>query len=366
MMSDCGPRGQVRWLLAAGGVVDGACSPLENLLDGLLTDMKVSPWMLESDANALTEAVSQPAELEAHAGPTSVERWTGLVAAIVPFIGFVAAVITFWGNGLSGLDLTLLFVMYAVTMVGVGTGFHRYFTHRSFEAPMPIRVALGIAGCMAAQGPVSFWVGFHRIHHARSDSAGDPHSPVVNRNGWWQRVRGFCYAHTGWLFFHQIDRWDRLNAAFDVLTDPVIRFIDRLYFVWIALGLAIPALLGGVISGSWEGAWTGFLWGGLVRLFLVHHSEFSINSICHLFGPRPYETQDMSRNNPWIGIIAFGDGWHNNHHKFPTSAMHGLRWWQVDLNGYLILILEKLGLARNVRRPSREEIDKVRRTAPRD
>ena len=292
-------------------------------------------------------------------GASTTERVVATFEVTVPLAGFVLAVILLWGRGVSGLDLALLLGMYVITMVGIGAGFHRYFTHNSFETSTPIRIALAIAGSMAGQGPVKYWSGLHRIHHSRSDKPGDPHSPHLHGDGWWGRTRGFMYAHVGWIFFHKVESDERARCVFDLLMDPVIHRIDRFYLFWVFLGMAIPAALGGLLTGSWMGALTGLLWGGLVRMFLVNHSEFSINSICHLFGRRPYDVRDRSRNNPWVGILAFGDGWHNNHHKFPTSALHGLKWWEFDLNGRLILMLEAVGLVWNVKRPTKEMMEKA-------
>lgn len=294
-----------------------------------------------------------------HIGPTTSERIIAAVEVVVPLAGVVVAISLLWGRGVSGLDLALLTVMYSVTTIGIGAGFHRYFSHDSFETYGPVRAALAIAGSMAGQGPVKFWVGLHRIHHAKSDQKGDPHSPHLHGEGLAGRLRGFVYAHIGWNFAHDADSKERAWCAMSFRGDRLIRIIDKLYLFWVFLGLALPAAIGGVVTGTWWGAFTGFLWGGLVRMFLVNHTEFSINSICHLYGPRPYQSRDESRNNVWVGLLAFGDGWHNNHHKFPTSAMHGLEWWQFDLNGYLILVLEKLGLAWNVKRPSPQTLEKA-------
>jgi len=294
-----------------------------------------------------------------HIGPTTAEKAIAAVEVIVPLAGVAVAVVLLWGRAVSALDLALLAVMYTITTIGIGAGFHRYFSHDSFETIKPIRAALAIAGCMAGQGPVKYWVGLHRIHHAKSDKPGDPHSPHLHGDDLSGRIRGFLYAHIGWNFQHDVDSAERAWCASSFRGDRLIRVIDRLYLFWLFVGLVLPSAIGGLATGTWTGAATGFLWGGLVRMFLVNHTEFSINSICHLFGSRPFESRDESRNNVWVGLLAFGDGWHNNHHKFPTSALHGLKWWQFDLNGYLILTLQALGLAWNVKRPAEHILERA-------
>lgn len=284
------------------------------------------------------------------------ERILGLVEVAVPFAGAGAAVLLLWRRGVHPLDLWLLAGMYSLTLIGIGVGFHRYFSHRSFETSLPVKILLAVVGSMAAQGPVHWWGSIHRIHHARSDQAGDPHSPNLHGPGLRGRLKGLVYAQFAWLFLHDLREGDGRRHGMDLALDPTLAAIDRVYLIWVFLGLAIPAAVGGLVTGSWAGAATGLLWGGLVRIFLVHHSFWSINSICHLYGSAPYPSRDSSRNNPWIGLVAFGDGWHNNHHMFPAAAVHGFHWWQVDVNGYVIRLLEAVGLAWEVKRPSRDQI----------
>lgn len=259
-----------------------------------------------------------------------------------------------WGRGFSWVDLTLFVVLYFASGIGVTLGFHRLFTHRSFETVRPIKHLLGILGSMSAEGPLLHWTADHRRHHQHSDRENDPHSPHGFGEGARAVLRGFWHSHMGWLFTYagpEISRY-----APDLQKDRGLRIISDLFVLWVALGLLIPALIGGVVTQSWMGALSGLLWGGLARLFLVHHATWSINSVCHLWGQRPYESDDESRNNVFFGVMGFGEGWHNNHHAFPASARHGLRWWQLDLTWLLLCVLVWCGLAWKVRLPSRQAI----------
>jgi stearoyl-CoA desaturase (delta-9 desaturase) len=269
---------------------------------------------------------------------------------IIPFVAIIAAIVLLWGRGINALDLWMLIIGYALTVLGITVGYHRLFTHRSFETSAPVRFLLAVFGSMALQGPVIQWVAIHRRHHQESDRDGDPHSPHVFGGGMVGMLKGMWHSHIGWLFHP--DPVDINRSVRDLLADPAVRAADRYFWWFVLLGLAIPAAIGGIASHSWIGAATGLLWGGLVRMFLMHHATFSINSVCHIWGTRPFKNTDHSRNNPIFGLVSFGEGWHNNHHAFPTSARHGLRWWQVDISWYFIRTLALLGLAKNIRRPS--------------
>jgi stearoyl-CoA desaturase (delta-9 desaturase) len=279
------------------------------------------------------------------------ERRIALVVVLTPFLALVLAIVLLWGRGVGPIELGLLAGMYSLTMTGLTAGFHRHFSHNSFQATPAVRVGLAILGSMGAQGPVLYWAAIHRRHHAFSDRQGDPHSPHLSGEGWLGWLRGLWHAHVGWLFVHEVTDWGRY--VLDLLRDRMVYRINRLYFVWVLLGLAIPAALGGLLAWSWEGAGLGLLWGGLVRVCLCQHTVWAVNSLGHLYGSAPYRTQthDESRNNFWLSFAAFGDNWHNNHHAFPYSAMHGLRWWQIDLAGYLIRGLRLLGLVWDVKAP---------------
>jgi stearoyl-CoA desaturase (Delta-9 desaturase) len=288
-----------------------------------------------------------------------LERRIALAVVIIPFLGLVAAIALLWGLGIGWLELGLLAGMYTVGIVGIGVGFHRHFSHGSFQTTPVIRWTLAVMGSMAGQGPVLYWAAIHRRHHSCSDQPGDPHSPHLHNAGVGGWLRGFWHSHTGWLFHHEITDWGRY--IIDLLRDPVLFRINRLYFVWVFLGLLIPAAIGGAVTGTWMGAFLGFLWGGLVRICLGHHTTWSVNSLCHLFGSRPYRSNDESRNNFLIALPAFGEGWHNNHHAFPYSAYHGLEWYQIDWNGLCIRVLKLLGLAWNVKVPSARALEEARK-----
>jgi stearoyl-CoA desaturase (Delta-9 desaturase) len=275
------------------------------------------------------------------------QRIGNLLGVAVPFAGLVAAIILLWGSAVGVADLAVLAVGYVVSGIGVTVGFHRLLTHGAFRTWRPVRYLFALAGTLSVQGSVIDWVADHRMHHAHADEDGDPHSPYGFGTGIWASVKGLWHAHVGWLFArgHQADH-DRF--APDLVEDPGMVAIDRLFPAVVAAGLAIPAALGYLVSGTPRGALTGLLWGGLVRVFLLHHVTFSINSICHFFGRRRFATDDHSTNVFWLAVPSFGEAWHNNHHAFPRSALHGLRWWEVDLGGVLIRGMRRLGLAWDV------------------
>jgi stearoyl-CoA desaturase (delta-9 desaturase) len=258
-----------------------------------------------------------------------------LVAVVGPLIATIYAIGLLWQRAVNWSDITLLLIMYSLTALGVTIGFHRMLTHRSFQPHPIVKFILLVLGSMSLEGPAIEWAATHIKHHAQSDRDGDPHSPV----------EGFFHAHVGWLFKAEV--FDPKTYCRHLLEDPMVIFVSRTFFLWVVLSLLIPFAVGG---------WTGLLWGGLVRIFLAHHVTWSVNSVCHTFGKREFETTDQSRNEWVIGLLAFGEGWHNNHHAFPRSAFHGLHWWQFDLSGYVIWALERLGLVRDVHRVSPELI----------
>ena len=298
-------------------------------------------------------ASTRVARMDLPAGRQSVSLLThglNLTAIVLPFAGAVAAGLLLWGWGFSWVHLGLLLGMSAITSVGVTVGYHRLFTHRSFETIPAVKCVLAVFGAMAVEGSIVKWAATHRLHHRCSDRPGDPHSPHEHGEGAWATLRGIWHAHVGWIFDR--DPENLYRHAADLVADRLTRFLSSLWTVWAIVGLLLPALLGGLLTWSWTGALLGFLWGGLARVFLVHHITWSINSVCHLWGSRPFDTPDESRNNLVFGVLGLGEGWHNNHHAFPTSARHGLRWWQFDLSYLLIRLLERLGLAWDVRVPS--------------
>jgi stearoyl-CoA desaturase (Delta-9 desaturase) len=308
-------------------------------------------------------AVVVPGIAQANRRARTLERRIALVVVILPVVGLVAAIVQLWGRAVGPVDLALLAGMYFVTSIGIGIGYHRLVAHGSFQTVGPIRALLAVFGSMAAQGPILYWAAIHRRHHSCSDQPGDPHSPHVGQGaGLGGLLRGFWHAHVGWLFAHEITDWSRYGI--DLLRDRTLFVINRLYFLWVVLGLALPAAVGGALTRSWHGALTGLVWGGLVRIFLVHHVTWGVNSICHIYGTTPFRSRDESRNNAWLALPSFGEAWHNNHHAFPFSAVHGLRWWQVDLNAGMIRGLEALGLAWNVKVPTPKMLREARIAPP--
>jgi stearoyl-CoA desaturase (Delta-9 desaturase) len=300
---------------------------------------------------SIAARVHVPASREGAPEPLS----TGMLiatftAVIVPFLGLVAAVVLLWGRGFSWVDCGLLLGMTALTGQGITVGFHRLFTHRSFETNRVVQFVLAALGSMTLQGPLLKWVAMHRRHHQFSDTPADPHSPHHGGPGLLGLLRGFWHAHLGWLFDADPPNLDRYTT--DLRRSRLLRVMSALFVPWVAVGLLVPSVLGGLLTGTWTGALFGLLWGGLVRIFLTHHVTWSINSVCHLWGGRPYPGHDHSRNNVLFGFLGMGEGWHNNHHAFPTSARHGLRWWQMDVTYYVIRALALLGLAWNVRLPA--------------
>src|SRR3954447_6255227 len=288
---------------------------------------------------------------------------TGAITAI-PFIALILVGWQLWNKALNWSDLIVFFLMYVLLGFGVTVGFHRHLTHRAFKAKRWVRGTLAILGSAAIEGPVISWVADHRKHHAFADVEGDPHSPHVDHGvGLKGALRGLFHAHVGWLFIHT-HRGNRERYAPDLLKDPLISWIDRTFVLWVTAGLVFPFLLGWLIGGSLHTALTGLLWGGAVRMLVVHHVTYSINSLCHFFGRQAFDTKDESRNLTWLSLLSFGESWHNNHHAFPTSAVHGLRRWQIDPSRYVIRGLEKLGLAWDVVRisPERQARKAVGRT----
>jgi stearoyl-CoA desaturase (Delta-9 desaturase) len=288
------------------------------------------------------------------------QRVAMVFATLLPLAGVGLALYGLWGWGVGPVDIGLLLGMYFFTGFGVTVGFHRLFTHQSFKAPTPVRVLLAVAGSMAIQGAVIDWVATHRRHHAYSDRLGDPHSPHVDAaGGTVGLMRGLWYAHVGWMFAPEatVQRaW-----APDLLRDPAIARVSRWFPYFVGATFVTPAVLGGLLTMSFTGALTGLLWGGLVRVFLLHHVTWSINSICHVFGTRPFESHDEARNNPVMALIGFGEGWHNAHHAFPASARHGLRWWELDTSWIVIRTLSLFGLARDIKLPSAKQMARRQR-----
>jgi stearoyl-CoA desaturase (Delta-9 desaturase) len=286
------------------------------------------------------------------------DRIATAVVTILPVLGVAVVAWQSIKSGMHWWGLVGFLVLYALTGLGVTVGFHRYFTHRSFQTTRPIRALLAILGSAAIEGPVIAWVADHRKHHAFSDRKGDPHSPHVGHSHKrFKALRGLIHAHLGWLFLHT-DRGAKRRYAPDLLRDPIVRFVDRTFLVWAIGGLAVPFGFGVLFGDTLKAGLTGLLWGGAIRMFVTHHVTYSINSLCHFFGRRRFDTGDESRNLAWLAPFSFGEAWHNNHHAFPTSAAHGLRPAErlLDLSAAVIWTLEKFGLAWNVVRVAPERI----------
>ncbi len=278
-----------------------------------------------------------------------LEQITLYVFVIVPFLALAAIVPAVWGWGLTWTDVALFTGFYVVTVLGITVGFHRHFTHGSFKANRPLRIALAVIGCMAVQGPVVQWVADHRRHHAFSDRAGDPHSPWRYGTDTRSLLKGMFHAHLGWLFDRRQTNPGRY--APDLLKDVALRRTSRLFIVWAGLGFLVPAVVGGLVTQSWTGAWTAFFWAGLVRVALAHHVTWSINSICHTVGSRPFAARDRSTNFWPLALLSMGESWHNLHHADPTCARHGVLRGQIDISARVIWFFEKLGWARDVKWP---------------
>jgi stearoyl-CoA desaturase (delta-9 desaturase) len=276
---------------------------------------------------------------------------------VVPFLAVIAAIPLAWGWGLTWTDVALTVAFYFLTCLGITVGFHRYFTHGAFKAGRGLRVVLAVAGSMALEGPVIGWVSDHRRHHAFADREGDPHSPWRFGESPRALAKGFWFAHTGGLFERATTNHKRF--APDLLADPDIRTVERLFPVLTVGTLLAPAVLGGVITWSWWGALTAFFWASLVRVAVLHHVTWSINSICHLIGDRPFNARDRSANFWPLAILSCGESWHNSHHADPTGARHGVRRGQVDISARVIWLFEKVGLVRDVRWPRPERLARL-------
>jgi stearoyl-CoA desaturase (Delta-9 desaturase) len=284
-----------------------------------------------------------------------IQRRFALGTVLIPTLGVLVTIPLAWYTGVQSLDLWILLGMYLVVVSATEVGLHRHFAHRSFEAKPAVRAILGILGSMAGQGPVIYWAVTHRHHHLNSDRPDDPHSPYVWEGkpmGWWQ---GLWHSHVGWFFTSKMT--NAICFGKDLVQNPLIVKISRLYPLWVLLGIAIPGIIAGAIAGTWLAVLKGCLWGGLVRMCLGQHATWSIGSVAHLWGTQGFDTREQSRNNFLLNIPTLGGGWHNNHHAFPNSAICGWKWWQIDPAGYIIRLLEKLGLVWDVKQPSARLIE---------
>jgi stearoyl-CoA desaturase (delta-9 desaturase) len=278
-----------------------------------------------------------PLDLRAAWSRSALTKGATLIVVIVPFLATVYAVTRLWQHQVVPIDIAMMVSMYLLTGLGITVGFHRFATHRSFKSRRATEAVLLALGSMALEGDVIQWVADHWKHHKNADKPGDPHSPM----------EGLFHAHLGWLFGS--NRGVPEQDAKHLLKDPIARFMSRTFLLWAALGIALPFLIDG---------WRGVVWGGLVRVFITHHITWSVNSVCHQFGRRTFNTPDQSHNQWLVGLLGLGEGWHNNHHAFPESAFHGLAWYQIDISGYVIRGLEKVHLIADVRRVSLERMER--------
>jgi stearoyl-CoA desaturase (delta-9 desaturase) len=320
-------------------------------------------------APALTRPTAPPRTADPNAGlPANalgaekgvLEQITLYVFVVVPFLALAAVVPAVWGWGLSWTDVSLFVGFYFLTLLGVTVGYHRHFTHGSFKGSTALRVALAAVGGMAIQGPVVQWVADHRRHHAFADREGDPHSPWRYGAGAKNLAKGMFHAHLGWLFDRRQTNADRY--APDLVKDTAVRRTSRLFILWAFLSLALPAVIGGLVTGSWMGAWSAFFWAGLVRVALLHHVTWSINSVCHVVGNRPFTARDRATNFWPLAILSGGESWHNLHHADPTCARHGVLRGQIDISARVIWVFEKLGWAQDVKWPDPVRLAAKRRS----
>lgn len=290
-----------------------------------------------------------------------LERMRIRVAMLVvgiPFLGIIAA-ISLWlcGYGPGAAGIVPLISMYFITMLGVEVGYHRLFTHQSYKASPRLRTVMAALGSMAAEGPVIWWVAVHRRHHSFTDRVGDPHSPNLSGPGIAGKLKGLVHAHVGWMLSapHTSEALVE-NFPRDLQRDPAITRINKHYFRWVALGLLLPTLLGGLIAGNWYGVASGFLWGGLVRIFLTSQFSFALNSLCHIphlpLSRRQIQTagSDQSRDSMWLVIPTLGQGYHNRHHGFPSVGVLGEHWWEFDIGGWILVLLERFGWVSDLKR----------------
>lgn len=288
-----------------------------------------------------------------------VTRIHNILITVLPFLGCVYALYQILqGNYPRAVDLGILGTMWLISGLGITVGYHRLLTHHSFKTTRLVKIVLVAMGCIALQGPPITWVSIHRQHHENADLAGDPHSPWLI-DGRLKGLRGLWYAHIGWMFQYKLP--NPVRYAPDLIRDKDIMLIQSAYLTWVVLSLTIPSLVGYLADQSWTGMSYGFLWGCLVRLFLVNNIIWSVNSICHYIGNQPFKAQGNSKNNFWLAIPSLGESWHNNHHAFPNSALLGLQWWQFDPGYWLIFLIEKLGLVQDLKQPT-QKIMEIKKT----
>lgn len=291
-----------------------------------------------------------------------LQRRHFLLFDILPIAGTAGAIAFLWVRPVSVTDIVLLLAFWLLTGLGVTVGYHRLFTHRTFRAHPAVVVVLAVLGSMAGQGAVVSWVALHRRHHECSDREGDPHSPNLSGGGFLGALRGLAHSHYLWMHRHEYP--NVVHYAPDLIRNRSLVRVARLYYYWVVLGLLLPALIGGLVTLSWPGAVSGLLWGGVVRMFLLEHIVWAINSFLHMFGTRPYDSRENSRNGAVFALLTLGESWHNNHHAFPDSPSFGLDWYRLDPGYWLIRLLAATGLARDLKVPTAERMAAKRITDP--
>ncbi|WP_309703648.1 MULTISPECIES: acyl-CoA desaturase [unclassified Sphingomonas] len=289
-----------------------------------------------------------------------IKSLVALAVMLVPLMGAIEAVRLWMTEQARPVDIVLFALFYTIQMFGISMGYHRYLAHRAFKTSRLVRGLLLIAGSMAAQGPILFWVTTHRRHHAYSDRPGDPHSPNLLGDDRWSRAKGLWHAHMPWMLAPDMSSWTYF--APDILRDRQLFFYDRTYLLWVLTGLALPAAVGGIVSGDLHGAWNGLVFGGLARIFWANQFAWCVGSICHRFGSRPFATGDHSTNNWLIAILTFGEGLQNNHHAFPASYRHGVHWWEPDLSGWMLALMGRLKLVSELRSPTPTTVARTTRS----
>lgn len=319
------------------------------------TDAKIAPY-------TPTQLVREPRGIR-RLSPAAMrlQRRVAGAVMVLPLLATLLAIGQVAVYGIGPVELGLFLGMYVVCILATTVGLHRHFAHRAFKAHPALRVALAVIGSMAAQGPLVYWVAAHRRHHTYSDQPGDPHSPNLHGGGLRGMLHGLWHSHLGWMLSDEQSDW--LHFARDIMQDRRLFRIHQTYFTWVFLGLALPTVLGGLLTRSWIGAADGLLWGGLVRMFFVNHASWCVGSVCHMFGTRPFETRDLSANNYPVALFTFGEGLQNNHHAFQNSAAHALAWWQPDFSMTVIRLLQLVGLVWDVKVPTRDAIQAARKHA---
>ncbi len=292
--------------------------------------------------------------------PMRLQRALAFSVMVLPILGTFVALYLIFHRGIGRVEILSFLGMYLLTMGGMTIGLHRYFAHRCFEAGPRMRMTLAILGSMATQGPLLSWVTIHRKHHAFSDRPGDPHSPHIYGNTLLGMVNGLWHAHIGWMFTENAADW---SFSRDLMGDRGLFWVHRTYLYWVATAFILPAVVAGIVTRSWSGAALGFLWGGLVRCFMVNQASWCVGSVCHYFGSKRFETRDHSANNYIVALLTFGEGLQNNHHAFPSAARHGIAWWEPDFSGTVIGLLSRMGLVWNTYHPTGEAVAKLRKAA---